>query len=248
MDESSSSSDAFKELCTVMDLALHATMAHAQVINKNIGNLLVLEHHLWLNLMEQRTKLPSLTYLSIPRNFLALPWMDSLSASQRHRSHCKPSITSCQSAPAQWLIQVARRIHPLRSLRSLCSFCPILRLSLSLVFSSTLRQPNDTCFPSSRDPALEWHWTLSCRSYPDPRESKTKRQGPYEAKLPSKKSHVCSPPPPTHPSNSHIFGMKIFTDCQNCWDSDANSWCLCVCLNDACAQTTIEPEDYCNQK
>lgn len=95
----------------------------------------------------------------------------------------KPSITSCQSAQAQWLIQVARSLQLLRSPRSQCSLWPNLRLlSLSLVFSITLRQPSDTHFPCARDSALEWHCTLNCRTYPDPRERT----------LPSKKSYVCS--------------------------------------------------------
>lgn len=73
MDEFGQSSDAFKELHTATDLALCATKAIAQLIDKAMANFVVLEHHIWLNLdqgrwqgrhpmlasLSQRTVLPS---------------------------------------------------------------------------------------------------------------------------------------------------------------------------------------------
>lgn len=52
MDKSGPSHDAFKELCTATDLGLRATKATAQAIGKAMGNSVVLECHLWLNLTE----------------------------------------------------------------------------------------------------------------------------------------------------------------------------------------------------
>lgn len=69
MDESGQDSDAFKELRTATDLALHATKATAQAIGKAMANLVVLEHHFWLNLTEIRDgglpQLASLVYGTI---------------------------------------------------------------------------------------------------------------------------------------------------------------------------------------
>lgn len=42
----------FIELHTATDLVLHATKATTWVINKAISNLVMLEHHLWLNINE----------------------------------------------------------------------------------------------------------------------------------------------------------------------------------------------------
>lgn len=54
MDEFGQSSDAFKELHTATDLALCATKAIAQLIDKAMANFVVLEHHIWLNLDQGR--------------------------------------------------------------------------------------------------------------------------------------------------------------------------------------------------
>ncbi len=54
MDESGWDPNAFTELRTATDLALRATKATAQAISKAMANLVVLECHLWLNLMEIR--------------------------------------------------------------------------------------------------------------------------------------------------------------------------------------------------
>ncbi len=55
MDESGQvHQETFKELRTATDLALRATKATAQVINKTMVSLVVLERHLWLNLTEIR--------------------------------------------------------------------------------------------------------------------------------------------------------------------------------------------------
>lgn len=54
MDKSSQTSDAFRELCTSTELAVHATKANVQAISKAMAKMVMLEHHLWLNLMEIR--------------------------------------------------------------------------------------------------------------------------------------------------------------------------------------------------
>ncbi|KAL0165640.1 hypothetical protein M9458_037484, partial [Cirrhinus mrigala] len=50
IDESGRSSNAFKELSTATDLALHATKAAAQSIGRAMTNLVVLGCHIWLHL------------------------------------------------------------------------------------------------------------------------------------------------------------------------------------------------------
>lgn len=52
MDESGQHQEAFKELRTAANLALHTTKAMAQAIDKTMTTLVVLELHLWLNLTE----------------------------------------------------------------------------------------------------------------------------------------------------------------------------------------------------
>ncbi len=55
MDESvQQHQEAFKELCTATDLSLRTTKAMVQAIGKTMASLVVLEHHLWLNLTEIR--------------------------------------------------------------------------------------------------------------------------------------------------------------------------------------------------
>ncbi|XP_051516693.1 uncharacterized protein LOC127419388 [Myxocyprinus asiaticus] len=52
MDEQGFDPETFKELRTATDLALHATKVMTQAIGKSMGNLVVLEWHKWLTLME----------------------------------------------------------------------------------------------------------------------------------------------------------------------------------------------------
>lgn len=66
MDESGQEhQEAFKELCTATDLALHATEATAQAIGKTMASLVVLECDLWLTLTEIRDT-ENMTFLDSP--------------------------------------------------------------------------------------------------------------------------------------------------------------------------------------
>lgn len=113
MDESGRDPSTFKELCTVTDLALSVTKATSHAIGKAMANLVVLEHHLWLNLTEIRDteKITFLNSRSLQRDYLALPLTGSLNSSQIHRRHHRLYITSCLSIPAQRLFQSGSRPH-----------------------------------------------------------------------------------------------------------------------------------------
>ncbi len=50
LDECGLDSEIFKELRRATDLALRATKVTARAISRNMGNLVVLDHHLWLTL------------------------------------------------------------------------------------------------------------------------------------------------------------------------------------------------------
>ncbi|MGL5828138.1 MAG: hypothetical protein ACRC0L_01055 [Angustibacter sp.] len=52
LDESGPDDPAFCDLRSATDLALRATKATAQAIGRSMASLVVLEHHLWLNLTE----------------------------------------------------------------------------------------------------------------------------------------------------------------------------------------------------
>ncbi|ROL48618.1 hypothetical protein DPX16_0311 [Anabarilius grahami] len=52
MDESGVEESAFRDLRSATDLALRATKAATQAIGRSMASLVVLERHLWLNLME----------------------------------------------------------------------------------------------------------------------------------------------------------------------------------------------------
>lgn len=54
MDESSWDPGAFMELCTATDLALRVTKVATQAVCMAMASLVVLEHHLWLNLTDIR--------------------------------------------------------------------------------------------------------------------------------------------------------------------------------------------------
>ncbi len=52
MDVSGLDPTAFKELRSMTDLALCTTKATVQAIDRSMSSLVMLEHHLWLTLME----------------------------------------------------------------------------------------------------------------------------------------------------------------------------------------------------
>ncbi len=52
LDEDGPDPEVFKELRHAMDLALRATKVTARAITRNMGNLVVLDHHLWFTLTE----------------------------------------------------------------------------------------------------------------------------------------------------------------------------------------------------
>ncbi len=47
-------SASLRDLRSATDLALHATKATAQAIGRSMSSLIVLEHHLWLTMMEMK--------------------------------------------------------------------------------------------------------------------------------------------------------------------------------------------------
>ncbi len=52
LDEDGPDPEVFKELRLTTDLALRATKVTARAISRNMGNLVVLDRHLWLTLTE----------------------------------------------------------------------------------------------------------------------------------------------------------------------------------------------------
>ncbi len=85
MDESGPDPAAFKELHSATDLALHAT---AQAICRSMASLVVLERHMWLNLMEikEADKVPFLDSLVSPTGLFGLAHEDiaeSFTAAQK---------------------------------------------------------------------------------------------------------------------------------------------------------------------
>ncbi len=65
LDEDGPDPEVFKELRRATDLALRATKVTAQASGRNMGNLVVLERHLWLTLTEDSEKT---TLLDAPVN------------------------------------------------------------------------------------------------------------------------------------------------------------------------------------
>lgn len=61
LDEGGPDPEVFKELRRATDLALRATKVKACAIGCNMGNLVVLDHHLWLTLTELRRLRPLAT-------------------------------------------------------------------------------------------------------------------------------------------------------------------------------------------
>lgn len=71
MDESSPDLAVFRELHSATDLALCATKTTAQAIGRAKVSLVVLEQHLWLNLMEIKDAVEA-AFLDSPISPLAL--------------------------------------------------------------------------------------------------------------------------------------------------------------------------------
>ncbi len=97
-------------------------------IGRNMGNLVVLDRHLWLTLTELKDS-EKTALLDIPVNpsglFRAL-WRPSRSTSLKRRSSRRPLATSCPSAPAQNLLCVPA---PQRSAREDCTHLLLLSCS-----------------------------------------------------------------------------------------------------------------------
>lgn len=97
MDESGPEAAAFEELCSVIDLALSATKSMAQAIVHVMANLVVHEHHLWLNLTEIKDTDAALLDSPVsPSGLFGSAVTILLSILQRHRRHQKRCATSCR--------------------------------------------------------------------------------------------------------------------------------------------------------
>ncbi len=63
MDKAGLDPAAFREMRSATALVLHATMTAAHAIGRSIASLVVLEHHLWLTLTENRAQVILLSAL-----------------------------------------------------------------------------------------------------------------------------------------------------------------------------------------
>ncbi len=121
LDESGSNPVAFRELRNKTNLALRATKTTAQAIGRSMASVVVLEHYLWLTLMDIKDADKVLFFNARypPPASSGLRSNDSQSASQIIRSRPRPCNTSYQSALALQLLLVALSLCRLSSLLSL---------------------------------------------------------------------------------------------------------------------------------
>lgn len=179
LDESGPKLDAFKELRIV--------------IGKAMASLVVLERHLWLDLMEIKDA-DKVTFLYFPVSPTGLfgpavnHFAECFTAAQKLLQAMRHFLPKCSSSASvsghQKTPSSQQHVKPMLSPSQ-------PQANQSLGSNSALRQLNTTSFLNARDPASEWRWTLS---YPDlDAERKRRGPGPTEAGTPSKKSHAHSP-------------------------------------------------------
>ncbi|ROJ57633.1 hypothetical protein DPX16_23832 [Anabarilius grahami] len=109
MDESGVEETAFRDLRSATDLALRATKAAAQAIGRSMTTLVVLEHHLWLNLTEIKDQ-DKTAFLDAPVSPSGLfgpaveGFTERFTAAQKSfqaMRHFLPKLSSSASAPSR---------------------------------------------------------------------------------------------------------------------------------------------------
>lgn len=105
MDESGPDPAAFRELRSATDLALSATKATVQAIGRSTANLVVLEHHLWLNLTEikEADKVPFLDSPVCPTGLFGPAvegFAERFTAAQKSSQAMRHFLPKCSSSAA----------------------------------------------------------------------------------------------------------------------------------------------------
>lgn len=106
--------EAFKELRTARNLALHVMKATVHAIGKTMASLVVLERHLWLNITEIKDaeKMAFLDSLVSSNGLSTLLWVGLRNDFQRLKRCRRCYVTSSPSALDLWL-RTTRRPPPL---------------------------------------------------------------------------------------------------------------------------------------
>ncbi len=124
MDEAGLDPAAFREMRSATALVLHATMTAAHAIGRSIASLVVLEHHLWLTLTENKV-----TFLDspVPRHGYALKML---------------------STPFRAQVILLSALPPIDEDQELKLLCPIRALKIYLKRSALFRQSEQilVCF------------------------------------------------------------------------------------------------------